>query len=206
MTTFLIVILAIVLFFGIILISNIRLKIYLSKDGYVVIKYLFFRFRYDIYGENKLKRVKKSKKKKIKVKNKKKSEKPQKEGYFKKLIDEKGIVEGVVQFLSIIKLIISKIAELSSKCKIDSLVLNIKTASSEPSEAAIYYGTVSALVYPSIGILNGIFPIKKQNVNISADYGAQKPEIEFKAILKVRVASLIKVLFSFIKDYIQGGY
>ena len=161
MNIFWIVLLSIVAFFGIILVSNIRFKVYLSKDGYLVIKYLFLRFRYDVYGENKLKRVKrkKQKKEKVKIKKLKKDSKPKKEGYLKKLFDEKGAVEGVIQFLSLIKLIISKIAGLSSKCKINNLVLNIKTASEDPSETAIYYGAVSAVVYPAIGVLNGIFPI-----------------------------------------------
>jgi len=208
MKIFLIVALSIIAFFGIILISNIKFKIYLSKDGYFVVKYLFLRFRYDVYGENKLKRIKKSKQKKPKkkIKSHKKSDKVKKEGYFKKLFNEKGVVEGVIQFLSIIKLIISKIADLSSKCKIDNLYLNIKTAADEPAETAMYYGAVSAVVYPAVGVLNGIFPIKKQKVNISADYNADKPEIEFMATLKIRVFNLIKALFSFIKDYIQGGY
>ena len=202
MNTFLIVILAIITFFGIILISNIKLKIFLSNDGYIVVKYLFLRFKYDVYGENKLKCIKKKKPQKTK----KKIKEVKKDGYFKKLFEEKGVVEGVVQFLSLIKLIFCKIADITSKCKIDDFYLNIKTAADNPAETAIYYGAVSSIVYPAIGVFNGIFPIKKQNVNICADYGSQKPEFEFKIILKVRVCSLIKVLFSFIKDYIQGGY
>lgn len=205
MDIFLIVLAVIVLLVGILLVSNVGLKIYLSRDGFVVVKYLFLRFKFDVYGENKLKHIKKSKPKKAKKKSKKGKEE-KKEGYFKKTIEEKGLVEGTVQFLSIIKLIISKIADVASKCKISNLILSIKTAADEPSETAIYYGAVSAVVYPALGVLNGIFPIKKQNVSITADYNAQNPEIEFMVTLKIRVYSLIRVLFSFIKDYIQGGY
>lgn len=206
MKIFLIVLIAIIALFGIILVSNIRFKIFLSKDGYIVIKYLFLRFRFDVYGETKLKRVKSKAVKKSDSNKSKKDSKPLKEGYFKKLFDEKGVVEGVVHFLSLIKLIFSKIASLSSKCKINNLVLSVKTASDDAAETAIYYGAVSAVVYPAIGLLNGIFPIKKQKVNILADYNAKKPEIEFAATLKIRVFNLVKAVFSFIKDYIQGGY
>ena len=208
MNIFLIIFLAILFFFGILLVSNIKLKVYLSKDGYLVVKYLFLRFKYDFYGDNKIKPKKKKKpvKKRGKIKKNKKQNAKQKGGYFKKLFEEKGVVEGVVQFLSIIKLLISKIATLTSKCKICNLNLDIKIASDEPADTAIYYGAVSSVVYPAIGVLNGIFPIKKQEVIINADYGSKKPKIEFSATLKLRVISLIKVLISFIKDYIQGGY
>ena len=115
-------------------------------------------------------------------------------------------MDGVVYFLGIVKLIVSKIAELSVKCRIESLLLNIKTVGKEPAETALYYGALSSVVYPAIGVLNGIFPIKKQNINISADYNAKNPEIEFSTILKVRVFKSIKILYSFIKEYIQGGF
>ena len=61
MKTFLIILAFIVLIIGILLIANFKIKVYLSDNGYVVIKYLFLRFKYDVYGDNKLKTVKKKK-------------------------------------------------------------------------------------------------------------------------------------------------
>lgn len=200
MKIFLIVLLIIFCFFGILLISSVNFKVYLSKDGYFIVKYLFFSFKYDVYGENKLKSVKKT----SSLKNNKSTKKNQ--GYFKKNFSQKGIVEGVVHFLNIVKLIVLKIYELAVKCEIKDFVLNIKTVGKEPAETAIYYGALCSVIYPAIGILNGIFPIKKQNININADYDAKNPEVEFSATFKVRVLKSIKVLCSFIKEYIQGGF
>lgn len=200
MKIFLIVLLIIFCFFGILLISSVNFKVYLSKDGYFIVKYLFFSFKYDVYGENKLKSVKKT----SSLKNDKSTKKNQ--GYFKKTFSQKGIVEGVVHFLNIVKLIVLKIYELAVKCEIKDFVLNIKTVGKEPAEAAIYYGALCSVIYPAIGVLNGIFPIQKQNININADYDAKNPEVEFSATFKVRVLKSIKVLGSFIKEYIQGGF
>ena len=116
MKVFLIIVLIILALFGILLVSSIKFKIYLSKDGYIVVKYLFLSLKYDVYGENKLKSAKKTD-----LTEKEKSSK-QKQGYFKKIFNEKGILDGVVHFLEIVKLIVSKIAELSSQCKIESLL------------------------------------------------------------------------------------
>lgn len=207
MKIFLIILAFIVLFFGILLIANVKLKIYLSEKGYVVIKYLFLRFKYDFYGDNKLKAVKKnSRKDSSKPKSKKQKKDGEKEGYFKRILRENGVVDGTVQVLNLIKLIFSKLAELIGKTKVKNLFLDIKVAAEEPSLTAMYYGGVSAVVYPAVGLLNGIIPIEKQTVNINADYSVAQSEIKFEVIIKLRVYKLISVVFSFIKEYIKGGF
>lgn len=199
MTTFLIILAVILLLFGIFLVSAVKLKIYLSENGYIVIKYLFLRFKYDIYGDNKIKRVRKKDNKKCDRKNK------EKQGYFKRIYTEEGIVDGTVKLLSTIKHIVSKIIELITECKVDDLILNIKVASDEPAQTAVYYGGVCAVVYPALGILNGMVDIKNQKVNIIADYKSKKIETKFIIVIKLRVFKATKVALSLIKDIIQGG-
>ena len=204
MKIFLIIFAIILFFFGILLVSAVKLKIYLSENGYIVIKYLFLRFRYDIYGDNKIKKVKKTS---VKAKKRKSTTEPkEKVGYFKKIYTEEGLVEGTVKLLSTIKYIISKILEIISECKVDNLVLNIKIASDDPARTALTYGGVCAVAYPALGILNGIVNIKKQNVNITADYKLKKPEVLFMLVIKLRVFKAIKVALSLIRDIIQGGF
>lgn len=205
MKIFLIILAVIFLLFGILMFSAVKLKIYLSKSGYIVIKYLFMRFKYDIYGDNKLKRVKRSNVKKADKKPSSKDTK-KKDGYFKKIYSEEGIVEGTIKLLRMVKHIVSKILELVTECKVDNLVLDIKVASEEPAQTAIYYGSVCAVAYPALGILNGIVNIKKQNVNITADYKLKKPEVLFMLVIKLRVFKAIKVALSLIRNIIQGGF
>ncbi len=205
MKIFLIILAVIFLLFGILMFSAVKLKIYLSKSGYIVIKYLFMRFKYDIYGDNKLKRVKRSNVKKADKKPSSKDTK-KKDGYFKKIYTEEGIVEGTIKLLRMVKHIVSKILELVTECKVDNLVLDIKVASEEPAQTAIYYGSVCAVAYPALGILNGVVNIKKQNVNITADYKLEKPEVLFMLVIKLRVFKATKVALSLIRDIIQGGF
>lgn len=203
MEFFLIILASLLLIFGILLVSAVKLKIYLSESGYIVIKYLFLCFKYDIYGDNKIKRVKKSGTKSKKTKTSTKTK--EKEGYFKKIYTEEGLVEGTVKLLGTIKYIILKILELVTHCKVDDLILNIKVATDDPAQTAIYYGGVCAVAYPALGILNGIVDIKKQNVNITADYKSNKIEAKLVILIKLRVFKATKVALSLIKDIIQGG-
>ena len=200
MKLFLIILAIVFALFGIVIFSSLRIKICLNKNGFLVIKYLFLSFKYDLYGEKKLKPVKKRSKKAPKNKQTKK------EGYFKKLYSEDGLLDGTVKLLSTVKEVISKLFALVSECEIENLNLDITVAASEPSNTAIYYGGVCAAVYPAIGLLNGIATVKKQNVNIKADYDAKSPKVDFVVIIKLRVFRALKFAFALIKEFIQGGF
>ncbi len=202
MKVFLIILLLVVALICLLIFASIRLKVYLSKDGYLTVRYLFLRFRFEIYGDGKLK-IKKSDKPKGKklVKKSKKTEKP---GFIKRLYKEKGAVEGTVELLSLVKLLLSKMALLFSKSEISKLELDIKITGDDPSSVAIFYGAVSSFVYPAVGLINGIFKVKKQHINLFADYESKHSEVRFYAYIKVKIISVIWVVISFIKDYIKN--
>ena len=205
MKLFLIILAIILALFGIVIFSSLRVKICLNKNGFLVIKYLFLNFKYDLYGQQGVKQVKKSSEKKAEKKSSEEG-KPKKEGYFKKIYREDGLIDGTVKLLSTVKEIISKIFALVSECEIENLNLDITVAASKPSDTAIYYGGVCAAVYPAIGLLNGIATVKKQNVNIKADYDAKSPKVDFVVIIKLRVFRALKFAFALIKEFIQGGF
>ncbi len=193
---FLIVLLIILAVIAIALISNLKIKLYLSKDGFLIFSFLFFKIRYDFYGENKVKRVKKTKK------GKGKTSKTNKEGYFKKIFREKGVIEGSVEILSILKSIISKIFETISKATITKLNLNITVAGEDPALTAVTYGGVCAVVYPIIGLINGISTVKNQNVIIGADYETKDSKGEFLVEIKMKAYKSIHVVLSLIKEFL----
>lgn len=195
---FLIIVAIILIIIGIILFANIKLKIYLSKKGYIVIRCLFFKFEYDFYGQDKIKKV--SRKKTKKGANEK-PEKP-KEGYVKKIYKKHGVVDGTVELLGIVKNVISKIVLLLSKARMTNLNLKIVVTGSDPATTAITYGAVSAVVYPAIGLINGIIQVDKQKVDITADYNSNTPQVEFESKIKLPVYKAISVAFSLIKDFL----
>ena len=65
---------------------------------------MFFKFEYDFYGQDKIKKVTRKEKAKS---DDKKADKPS-EGYIKKIYKKHGVVDGTVQLFSIVKNIFSK--------------------------------------------------------------------------------------------------
>lgn len=198
MKTFLIILAVILVIIGISLFANIKLKIYLSKKGYMVIRLLFFKFEYDFYGQDK---IKKASRKKVSKSNEVNQKEPD-EGYIKKIYKKHGVVDGTVHLLGIIKNVVSKILSLLSKARMTDLNLKIVIAGEDPATTAITYGAVSAVVYPAIGLINGIVQVDKQNINITADYNAKTPQVEFLSKIKIPVYKALSVAFSLIKDFL----
>lgn len=198
MKIFLIILAIFLVIIGVSLFAKIKLKIYLSKKGYIVIKFLFFKFVYDFYGQDKIKKIPRKKAKKQEDKNQNKSS----DSYIKKIYKKHGVVDGTVELLGIIKNIVSKIILLLSKARMTCLNLKIVVAGDDPAITAISYGAVSAVVYPAIGLINGIIQVDKQNVNITADYNAKTPQVEFLSKIKIPVYKALSVAFSLIKDFL----
>lgn len=194
MEIFLIIILLLILLVSIALVAKIKLKLFLSKEGYMVVQFLFFKYTVDFYGR----KAKKQKTSKTKQKSK-----PEKDSYVKKLFKQKGVVDGTVELFSVIKEIVLKISSLFSKSTVEELNFKMTVSQKDPALTAVTYGAVSTLVYSSIGILNGILPIKKQNVNLFASYEDVETQVDFYAFITVHFKNVISAGYLFIKEYIK---
>lgn len=186
----LIVLFSLAFFFG-----KIRLKLYLSKQGYIVVQFLFLKYTIDLYG-------KKHKKEKTKP-NKKTDKKAKKDGYVKKLYKQKGVLDATTEILSVIKEIFLKIASLFSQSTIEEFNLELTVSEKDPALTAITYGAASTLVYTTVGLLNGILPIKKQNVNLVANYDKEKTNLVFYAYATVHFKNAVSAAGLFLKEYIK---
>lgn len=195
------ILILIIVVIGIIFLSNISLKIQFDKEGVIVIRYLFLKFKYVIYGDKEIKLVKK---KKVANFNKKKpvDNKQNNGGYVSEIYKKYGIVDGTAEILSIVQKLLSSLLNLLSKCTISKLNINLKVVGDDPADAAINYGAVCAVAYPFIGGLSAITNIKKPNVNIFVDYDAHKPEFDFLLIIKLRAFKSIGSIIALVKEFI----
>lgn len=186
------------------LVAHIRIRIYLSKAGQIVIRYLFLRFPFDLYPkqeeEEKPQKPKKAKKEKSKAKKEKKKEK---EGFFKSTLKEQGAVDGVVSILQLVVTLLKRINRLFSHCIIDRFSFSVEISEGDAAKTAITYGALSAVVYPVVGLINGMMPIKKQEVSLTACYEEKKLDIVFLAVVRIRLLYIITAALGVIKDFIR---
>lgn len=189
----LILLAALICFF---LVSSIKVKIYLSKKGYLVISYLFIKRYINLYGDD-------SKKDSISTKTSKKATKKEKSGYVKKLFKQKGIIDGTVGLFNVIQELLAKIANVFSRSTVEKLNLKMIISQNDPAETAVVYGAVSAIVYPAVGLINGFMPVKNQEIDLKAVYDGTPFSIEFSAIIKIHFRSIFGALYTFLREYIK---
>lgn len=176
----------------IILFSKIKIRIFLSENGYISVNYLFLRHRFHLNDKFNKEILKKSNKNKKGNTNKKDN------NYVKKLFKQKGVLDGTVEILSIIKLVFKKLFKFFKKIDIVFLNLSLKFSEGDAAATSITYGGICAVVYPLIGWINAFSEIKKQKVDIQAVYTEQKQfDFCFEAVLNVKFVSLIWVVISF---------
>lgn len=155
-----------------VLFSKIKVKLYVSKEGTITVKYLFIKYSHYFLNSDK----KKSKNKKDE-KN---------ENSITKHFKDNGYVEGITQLAHIIKSVMLRVVSLLKKSEVSRLRLIAQLSSGDAASTAITYGSVSAVLYPLVGWLNSLAQIKNQEVKINAVYD-DKPFIDFEFEIAVAV-------------------
>ncbi len=79
------------------------------------------------------------------------------------------------------------------------LDLYIKVGTSDAATTAIATGTLWASVYSLIGVIAGIVPVEKHNVNIVPDYVNAVFTLNGKCIIKSRVVHIIIIAVTILK-------
>ena len=162
------------------LFSKIRIKLHISKEGTITVKYLFLKYSHYFLDSDK-----------NNLKNKKDKKN---ENSITKHFKDNGYIEGITQLAHIIKSVILKILSLLKNGEVSRLRLIAEFSNGDAALTAITYGSTSAVLYPLIGFINSIAQIKNQEVKINAVYD-DKPFIDFEFELEIAV-KLINLLLS----------
>ncbi len=168
---------------------KIKVRLFISKEGTITVKYLFIKYSHYFINSDK----NKSKGKKSK----------ENENSISKHFKEKGYVEGISQLAEIIKAVFEKIWSILKKGQVLKLRLVTKFSDGEAASTAITYGAVSAVLYPLLGWVNSCFNIKKQEVAINAVYKDESfLDFEFELEVALRAFELLSAGCGFIWELI----
>ena len=144
---------------ALILTAPVSLKISYDGTGFIVIRYLFLKFKISLPPEKKPDEKQDKKQRDDNV------------NYLKKLVQKQGAANAVLEILEIIK----------------AVVLDLTVGQNDAAETGIAYGAVSAAVYTAVAAVNAMFGVEKQRINVNADFDHEILEFSFRAAASVRV-------------------
>ena len=187
---------------------RVRIRLEYSKENTsVLLKWLFLKFK--LYPAAKKEKKPKEKKpepeKPQEEKEKeKKEEKPKSKNNLLKTLYEAEGVDGLILLLQrLVGYTKTFFANGLKGMVIDELFLEICCAKGDAAETAIYYGEVSAAVFPLLGALASKYRLKKYDVNVYPDYLARFSDVSFVTavhltpmyLICITVAYAFKLLF-----------
>ena len=185
--TALIIILVLLCIITVLLLLPINAVIEYSSGGYVLIKYLFLKFKIPLKDwQNKEESTTDKPGKTVSKEN---------EGFLKNLVKNKGIVEAVSIIVDSLKTLILAVLEFLGNVKIYDFKFSLTVGQGDAAETGIVYGACSAVCYTALAALNAIFEIDEQKVDISANFEHEVLDISLYAVMKITLFKALKAGF-----------
>ncbi|MCL1904155.1 MAG: hypothetical protein FWF94_07045 [Oscillospiraceae bacterium] len=203
--TVLYIIIAVLLFIGVLLFFSVIAYIDYGDDFSVKVKYLFIT----LYDSKKPKKQKKKKHKKRETNKNKK----QKKSFAKKLSEGSGIDElaedvkegnkrgfDFEMYMLIYDAAKAPIKRLIQKLRVVNLRLNCVIGGDDAAKVALNYGLQSAAVSGGLAWLNQILKLKIKEVNVTADFAKEKTDIQMECRIKLRVISAVVFFIKYLAN------
>ena len=167
----------------------IPVNLILEYESELVIKLKIFLFNFKLYKQSKEKESNLKEKKSVSSKQ------------FKIAENIKKI--GIVNFINIIIKSLKTSAEIAKETfdaiQINNLNLTLKIGGKDASAVAMMYGKVCSAVYPALGYISSLTPIKVYEISIQPEFTNEKTKLNFKLDVKVSIFCLFKVSFKYFK-------
>lgn len=122
------------------------------------------------------------------------SEKPKKQNFILKLLDDEGVVGILLLLSNVMQTVSSAVNTLIKGLHIYSLYVKMIIGGGDASDIAQKYGSVSGIYYPIKGLILNTMKVDNYNDYIQPDFIAPCSEYEFQFIGSISVGLLVKVL------------
>lgn len=115
----------------------------------------------------------------------------------KKNVSSLGVGTTVGQILRVLLSLLREILWLLPKCRLRKLRIRALCAHEDPEEAAMHYGETCALLYPAIGVLDNIMPIRPKglDLNLGCDFDLSESEVELEAHIRAHLGPVLLALW-----------
>ena len=200
--TALIIILAIILFFAILLNIPFRIFVsYLDKTPDIYVKYLFFRKTILPKAEKEKKKKDKPEKKSKKDKKEEKSDDATEEKTKKGIMPEK-TSERIQFIINILKASGKALRAITKRIKVRKLCVDIDISDEDACDCAVKFGRMNMAVWNIYSFASQFLSIKKDHIRINCVYNKPESVYNFSLIVKVTPAAAILTAFAFIFSFL----
>ena len=111
----------------------------------------------------------------------------------------------ITKVIRILKMVLEPLDRLRRQIRINKLDLKLILANDDPCDLAVQYGRVWAVAADLQALLNRVFKVKKQNIDIRCDYLGNQTEVEFYTKISVPAGCILGLIlrygFGFIKEF-----
>ncbi len=189
-----------VLFLVLILALFIPVKVKLKLSGKLEVFVLVLGIRI-FSNEEKPQKKRKKTLKKAKKSEKKQPENKKKDNPFIRSVKEKGLLNTLEFYRSVVKAALSGIGFFLRRIKIRKFTLDITVATDNAAKTAIEYGEVCTAVYPAISFVASKINFKPQRIDISTNFDATAPEVYFYTEVSSNLLSVVMAAANGYKKY-----
>lgn len=173
-------------------------------------KELSYRFKYAgivLFDSEKrvdIKSVKRKKKsKKVKKDTPDIEQKDKKEGFFKKIYNQKGFSGTIRYFASLLGIILKKLWWVIKHFKFRHFYLDLTVANNDSANTALEYGGVCCAVYPVLSLLESTANVKLKQININADFDRTEPQFQISFSVTTRLIYWLIAAISILIEYLK---
>ncbi|XOQ48979.1 MAG: DUF2953 domain-containing protein [Eubacteriales bacterium] len=179
--------LIIILFFGVLLICPVTVKMRFENEFTATIRYLFFRYKIPSEREA-------PKKEEEKVGKEKAEEKKDTKSKIQEIIKQKGL-SGFLSIISEFASVATGAAKkLFSHLTIQNISVEITVADEDAAQAAIHYGYTCSVVYTAMGILVANKNCRRYHINVVPDFNRKESSVLFQCKARIMLFSILTSL------------
>ncbi len=121
----------------------------------------------------------------------------------KKALDEKGLVQMLADVSAAVGAILARTGKLIGRGVFKRFTLRVVVGDEDAADAAMTYGRICGIIYPTITILDSLMTFRRRTVDLRCDFSQEHTIVTFDGQLNYRPWNFIQFLGGLILNYFK---
>jgi hypothetical protein len=110
------------------------------------------------------------------------------------------------KIVSLIKPGVRALKRIRRRLSVDFLALHYTAAASDPFDAALQYGKVSAAAGVLLPLLEEAVKIRERDFDINVSFETEKPELYMRVVASLQTWEILYIGFAFLAEHLKGKH